>query len=488
MGQEAVNGILEGLKNAAQRYQFNQNLAVEQQRANSQKEQEQARIKQQQDELKQRTSEFNANHALAKAAADAYHLQVGNELARQAQQFGITPAGSSSGGAAPPSSGAPTPANPAMAGPPDVLNGLLRDGEFEMTSMLGGPPPPVSGNPGGMQSLSIPGLGENGGPLNVQYMSVADLAQRQAASAEIAAGPARKSEELKQQAETTRILATNKQAEEYNLKREALRVQGENWRNQQTLTNAYKVAMLPYGGALGQMPPEQRVALIQPSVDGMMNGDMSAKQVQTEFAAKGMAGLSTAVTNQFMSAGGIPPTDAQVKFKQGVQPIIDSLPLIQQYIQMLPPTSSWAGGKLAGISNALDTDLNAKMQEIDFNIATVAKTLGGDQGQRLQKALLAPAEGGYLPSKFKPTTANVANFNRLVDVVNSTVDTQLGSMPPAQRAHIKNLMKLTQISKLAATGKPVATPTSAAQPSQAPSTVHKYYDNQGNEVAAPMVH
>lgn len=75
MAQAEVDHIIEIMKNAAQKQLQQQQLKIEQQRADAATEFEKARIKQDQETLKQRKAEFDANFDLAKKAADVMHMQ-----------------------------------------------------------------------------------------------------------------------------------------------------------------------------------------------------------------------------------------------------------------------------------------------------------------------------------------------------------------------------------------------------------------------------
>jgi hypothetical protein len=277
------------------------------------------------------------------------------------------------------------------------------------------------------------------------------------------------------QAEETKRQATiNAQNQAAAIRLEQERQKGELQRTNIQSGTQLQIAKLPYA-IFNNMDPQTRAATVQPSIDALNNGDMSAAQVQKEFNEKGMAGAGTAVISAFMGAGGVPLTDKQIAFKQNVQPIVDVLPLIKQYIDMLPKTSSGFKGVITGLEHPdiLNPSLDALMKQIDFNIATVAKNLSGDQGQRLQKALLEPAAGGFLPSKFKATEFNVNNYNKLRDVLNSVIDTQLGSIPAAKRAAIKDRMGLNKIPRLGLDGSPVSTtPSTPTTPAPNASIIH----------------
>ena len=415
--------------------------------------------------LQQENQHFQASNDLANKIAQAQvaahklqSMQTVQQMGQAVQQGAPAPAGSST--------------VPAIS--------TLPNGEANAS--------PVNPANATSNMLQIPGVEGQ-----IQVATPQAYAQQQAGIKTIEQAPDIAKMQATQEAETKRQVAVTATTQAEETKRQAtinaqnqaaaIRLEQERQKGELQRTNIQsgtqlQIAKLPYA-IFNNMDPQTRAATVQPSIDALTNGDMSATQVQKEFNEKGMAGAGTAVISTFMGAGGVPPTDAQVKFKQSVQPVVDVLPLIKQYIDMLPKTSTGTKGFITGVTHPdiLNPQLDALMKQIDFNIATVAKNLSGDQGQRLQKALLEPAAGGFLPSKFKSTEYNVSNFNKLVDVVNSAIDTQLGSLPKAQRAAIKNSMGLDKIPRLGLDGSPVslnATP------------VHKYYDNQGNEVAAPV--
>lgn len=449
MGQEAIDGILRALAQGHQAYQHKQELILEKQRADAQTEAEQARIKQQQEELGQRKDEakeihkqWALQHELTKKAADLALQMHMTQLAKDYQATGVQPAGVNMSSAA---------------------SSLGPGGEANYT--------PTKPNQGDYQIMTLPGMGQGGSDVSMQVAKPEVAATRQANLQRILDQPKIEMEAAKQGAETTRQIEvetarareeTKRYLEQIKLtqdsenKRNTERINGENYRTKLETTSRETIANMPYQ-LFNNATPAERASLVDPSIEAMNNGTMSAKQVHDEFNSKGMQGGGMAVVGGFMKNGGIPPTDKQVTFNTNVKPIIDTLPLIQQYINMLPKTSNGLTSRLAGISNAdiINPELEALYKQIEFNIATVAKNLSGDQGQRLQKALLEPAQGGYLPNKYRPTTANISNFNKLVDVLNSAVDAVNGSMGPGQRAHIKNNLGLSNYGHLDLNGQPM---------------------------------
>lgn len=452
---DAVEQIIRGIQVGQRKQATDTELSQRQQQIDSEAESRKAQIEFHKKELENQTKFQEAQIAhqgaqldLAKKAANmemlknqqliAQHLMQGGEVPGDVK----TPVGSGTGGAA------FSPVNPSDA-----------------TSV----------------QHSIP-MGEGQAPMQMSLPTPEAFAKRQANLEEILAAPKRATEEAKQKSETERMLSqihatqteetlrqqiVARQAQEFETKREAMRIAGENYRNSVTSGTQMKIAQLPYQ-FFNNMDPQSRAAVVQPSVDAMNNGMMSASQVQKEFNEKGMQGGGMAVIGSFMKSGGVPPTDNQVKFNTSIKPVIDTLPLIQEYINELPKTGSGPAGLISGVTHpdVLNPKLDALYKQIEFNIATVAKNLSGDQGQRLQKALLEPAAGGFLPSKYKATSVNVSNFNKLMGVIESSIDSNNGSMPPQQRAHIKEVLGLTKISPLTNDGKPLSQPQPQPQQSK----------------------
>ena len=456
MAQDEVNSIAETMRSAAQRQLQAKQLAQEAQARADQLQLEKDKFN---EEVNQHSISNKAAKALLDANLAAHQaglLQASQQMGTTYQNTGVAPAGATF--------------SPAASSTPGGTPNFTPANSADATS----------------QVMQIPGMGAQ------TVLSPEQAAARQSNIDETLAAPKRKTEELKQGLETQRQVAvtTATQAEETKrqatinaqnqaaaIKLKKMEIEGENYRNSVSTATQLKIAQMPYA-IFNNMDPQTRTAIVQPSVDALNSGDMSATQVQKEFNEKGMAGAGTAVISAFMGSGGVPPTDKQVQFKQQIKPIIDSLPLIQQYINLLPKSISGPGGVMAGLTHPdmLNPQLEATMKQITFNIANVAKTIGGDAGQRLQKALLEPAEGGYLPSKYKSTAYNISNFNKLMDVVNSSIDSNLGSLPPAQRSHIKNDLGLTKIQ-----------PMGSATSPQTSGTIHKYYDAQGNEIPSGAV-
>jgi hypothetical protein len=435
MAQADVQLILEGLKQHTEKLFKEREQEQEQQRIENQRKAQETQAKLEQQRIDEEVKQHGIANKAAKALLDVQLAQHQQQIGQNYQQTGIAPSGTTM---------SPTASS-------------LPSGEANFT--------PANPQQATGQMLNVPGVG------SMQVASPEAAATRQANIADIAAGPSRKTETLKQGLETQRQvavtqatqaaetdrqvkLATSAQAAAQALKK--LEIEGENHRNAVTAGTQMKIAMLPYS-IFQNSDPAARTAMTQPSIDAMSNGDISAKQVRDQFNEKGLLGAGTAVVSSFMSSGGVPPTDKQVDFKKKVQPIIDAVPLIQEYIGLLPKTSGGLSGLASGMTHPdlLNPRLASIEKELEFNIAPVARTLGGDEGQRLQKALLGPAEGGYMPSKFKPTSYNVDNYNKFIKLLNSAVDSSLSSMPAGQRAHIKATMGLTKIPFLDQNGQPV---------------------------------
>ncbi len=457
MAQAEVNSIAETMRAAAQRQ-------LDAKRLQHEAEHQAAQLKLEQDKFKEEINQHSIANKSAKALLDAQLALHQTQQAQIGQQMGEAT-----------QKGAP-PVSPLM---PQASS--LSSGEPNYT------PANPSANP---QTSSTSLMAIPGTSLNVPVLSPEATATRQANIDETLAAPKRATEAAKQQAETDRILKTQSalQAAETDrfikqinttqaaeTEREKLRIAGENHRNAVTAATSRANALLPYSW-LQNMPPEQRSTIFKPYNEGMLSGDISGKQVHSDFAEKGMAGAGAGVISQFISAGGVVPTDKQVDFKKKIAPIIDAVPLIKQYIDLLPNTTNTTMGAIKatgfGLTHPLQFNQQLKSieQQIEFNIAPVARTLGGDEGQRLQKALLGPAEGGYMPSKSATKEANVANYNRFIDLINKVLDSQYAGMPAAQRAIVKSSLGLDKLSKLTPDGKPVKEVTQPIQ--NQPSATH----------------
>lgn len=431
MGQDAINNILEGLKIGHARRAEQARTELEQQRLQNERDSKEAEIKIRHDSLDEQKRQFDAAQKVISAKAALDSMQQKQEIAKGIMQGVPVP-----GATQQPQGG--TDQQPFSPIHPEDATSVLH------TLPTG-------------DTVSIP--------------TPQTQAKTAASVYEIANKPveaAKTRTELALQ-ESKNQEDRNKLTEEFG--RRQLDNANSLMRERETRASAEKIALannatqlqvakIAHAGLsniFGQSSPEQIKAMTDPVIQGMADGTMGYESIKKMFADKGMAGGDALVTASFMKNGMVPPSDKQVSFVQNVKPIVDSLPLIQQYINLLPKTTTGLGGVLAGITHPdiLNPELGALMKQIQFNIAPVAKQLGGDQGQRLQKALLEPAEGGYFPSKSKPTPANVSNFNKLVDILDSVVDSSLGSLTPDQRNHIKaNTLGLNKISKLNPDGSP----------------------------------
>ena len=439
---EIISNILAGLKQHQERVLGQQQLAQEQQHNVA----EQQARQQQLDIAKKGLEEEVKQHTIQNAAELAAHkfavAQATQQMAQTYQQTGAAPAGATiapAPGSAP--SGAPTIEN---------YNAALNSGQ---------------------QVMTIPGAGADGKDLQIPTISPQKATEISAAKAEALAGPARKTEEeklqIQQAEETKRQLLTGAQNAQFEKERLAMTIAGENERNRLTTSTQMAVAQLPYA-MFQQMDPKQRDGIVSNYTNALYGGSMSAKDVLGDTNTKGLTGAAGAILLNFAKEGGVPLNDKQIAYFQNIKPAIDQVPNIAAYIQALPKTTGKGAALFSGMKNMelLNPNLEAQKDTIHSQIANVAKSIGGDAGQRLQRALLAPAEGGYLPNKYDPTSANVLRYNAFIDEINKIVDLQLGNVPPEQRAFIKaNTLGMGNLKKL----NPDATPFDLKQQSTAPA-------------------
>jgi hypothetical protein len=445
MAERELQGILEGLRNYSQVLQSQRQQALEAQQMANERE---ARQKQLDIESKRLDQEHNYQQAqldLAQKAAALKNLADKQQLTLNYQQTGALPAGSTvqqsstqqarfTGGGF--TGGQQLPAEPERQ---DINfndeNGRLIAQAQNVLSPQGAAQ---------LQAereflLEKPKLDYMMAQQNAQFVRQAQL------------------EGLKRQGEFNQAVKIHGMDIASELQRNRDTIAGENARNAAEINSREKIAMLPYN-MFNNMNPEQKNNLLQPIVSGMYDGTMSMKDAMAEFGKSNVApAAANAILGQFtqLTGGGMIPSDKQVETIKNLQPIVDMLPKIQAYIQSLPVTNNWAAGKLNAITqnDFMNPERAMQMAQLEQPVAIVARNLGGDEGQRLQKALLEPAEGGYLPRKTDPTKVNVERFNNFLDLAKNSYMKALGPMPMGQKMNIMNKSGLNNISKLGPDGK-----------------------------------
>lgn len=478
MADVAVDKILEIMKNRQAGQLTQQQQAIEQER-NAQLAEQARNQLEESHRVNTATIAHNAAQLqLQQKSADLNKLLTMQQIGQNIQQ------------------GAPVPAGSQVTPQDTGTGGGVGPGTFKIGSQ-----PTVTSPAGGGQSstslyndVTLP-TGEKlaGLPTQETYASKQANVQRilNQPGAEVEANKIRLETErqaqiaqITQDAMTTRQLLTEGQQQTAAANLEKIRQAGENARNQVTQGTLMSIAKMNSPMYMfNSIDPEAKKAMTQPSIQAMYDGNMSVDQVQKEFAAKGLTGGGLFTTGQFMANGGVPPSEKQVEFKKSMDPVIQSLGLIRKYISMLPDAESTLGGSakahilgLTTNSAIVNPDLDALYKQIEFNIATVAKNVGGDAGQRLQQALLAPAAGGFMPNKYIPKPANVSTYNRFVGVINNLFDSNFANMPAGQKANIKNNAGLTNQPLLAPNGKPISGGT---------STIHFKDSSSGKEWDIP---
>jgi len=420
MAQQDVQNILQGLALGQRAHETQIQNLLENARLKQSGDIAQNELIQRQAQLAQAHAEFSqdlelrrAQQNLAEQASKNMLQRSQYEMAQTAAQTGINPPGTTSqpaiaaGGSSVPNA---TPVNPQQA-TSNIIN-----------------------FPGG-SSVTVPS------PLG--------LAQQTASVARITGAPAEEAKiresEAAQKAETQRQTTLENIRQAGELAKTHVMESAANQREAMSNASAQKIATMPYlpfGGTVTD--PTEIYQRVKPDLDNLYAGNTTIQQLQKDYNEKGMQGTAGAVVSTFKASGGVSLNDQQLKFKQALAPIVQVIPQVANYIRALPVTTNKLGSTVAGIQNngILNPDLEAKFDNIKLQLTTFAKTIGGDEGQRLQKALLEPAEAGLLPQKGDPTSANIIRYNNLIDTLDNLVDKKLGNVPVAQREAIKKDMGL----------------------------------------------
>ena len=466
LGQEIIGNILEGLKIADSRKARQGELAeaqkrtqIESERAQAERQFREAQVQQQKDSLAEQKRQFDLN---LKAAQALHNAQINEKL----QSIGTTYAQT---GVAPPDT--------------QVVPSA--------TSAQGGSYTPTNPQQATQQTLVMPGGQQISVPTPQAYAQrQADL-KRAMLAPEVEARLKEQSsehgfrlEEQKQQQAAAKELADlNKswQLEIAKMQRDS----AEGVARMHDATQRF-VATLPYrwfqdsGLSVGQTSD-----ILKPYVEGVYTGTISPKDLKADFAAKGLGGADAAVMSAVMKAGGVPLNDKQVatvnslsifpEIVKGIDTLIDSLPKTEG---MKAGSSVNAGMK--GLMTFGDKNISVAQQSLESQIGRVALIVGGDQGQRLQKALLTSSEGGYMPSRFEPTDANIKRRNNFVSIVNSILkDSALRGIPETQQNAILTKAGLANLA-------PRPYMSTQAQPATSSHFVYQRDPKTGKLVQVPV--
>lgn len=419
-GTEIIQNILHGLQIADARKARQATLAIEQQRANTESEAAKARAQEAKDRLAEELRQHNLAHDIAQQTLNLNkklgEAQISGEMQKIGESVantGVVPAGATlSPAATSPQGGNYTPINPQAA--------------TSQTLVM----------PGGQQ-LSIP-----------TPQGMADVKRTlmqpeiEASKAKIGQEQAARLAEIKEQGEQARLTAESQKSWQMEIAR-MQRDSAESIAKAHDATLRF-TAQLPYsffaqtGLSVGQVGD-----LLKPYVEGMYNGSISPQDLKADFAAKGMAGADAAVMGAVTKAGGVPlnPKQVQTINSFGIFPQI--IKNIDDLIDALPKTpgmsqSSHAQAALKGLTTLGDQNISVLKANLESQIGRVALVVGGDQGQRLQKALLSSSEEGYQPSRLMSTDANIKRRNNFVETVKNILDTQLRGVPDKQKQAILN--------------------------------------------------
>jgi len=422
MAQDAVNAILEGLKTHQAKVLQQTQLAIEKQRADAQTEAEQARIQQQQDQLEQAKKEFDANHELAKKAADLMHLQVMNKFGQQYQETGIAPPGASFQPTVQGSGGPASPVNPAAA-----------------TSQL----------------MSIPGVGD------MQVATPEANATRQAGLQRITGAPAEEAktreEQAKQVAETVRQVALKREdldrlnaSKQYDREVRKEQMDAEMARLKYTQDQENYRARLKNQGDQTDLSPYMAQAL---------NGEMTQEDIK-KLPLKPVDQMK--IINGVVAPGGKVINNSTKQNLQDMSTISTAIPQIDQTLQLLKNNPVQV--RLPG-TDAFK-QYNQSIQQLELILPQVARVIAGDKG-RLTNQQMELANGGFIPSKNplkSDLKSNIKNREDFVNLMKDILNNHLTGMSPEHKALLKQNFGIKPLGAFGAASETQGPPQGVSDP------------------------
>ena len=446
MGQEQVNGIIQGLIAGQQRRRDAILATQNQQRLDQDNTNRQAEIQNQKDRLAQEAKQFDITTKAAQAMHKLTMLQEEQRVTGNLQQGMQVPGDTKISETAPNENG-------------DIF-----------------------------ETHQIPGIeDQNGKPIPITIPSRETFLRQEAQKAKALATPEHefKEEEIRhtaenalnlegarttaQQQNTAQIIAAeNQRAKEAQL--------AESQRAGQQRATQIRVAQIGQG-----MDPETGALAVpaEPYIQQAHNGQLSQEKLKALGLPKG---THNAVLAGIQQGGDVLPTDAELGSVQTYSPVPQLVGAIDNYNKLL--TSS-PMAKLK--SNIPGTDeykaanaIQGQIQALTPGLSRLESEKGKLSNTQIQMAHdLADPNNSVLSGD---PVQNIKKRNALLQLANTGLDANLSRLPPGQAAILKQKTGVTNIPLLdEKTGQPVGGQPTTAQP----AATHLYFDSKGNPVQQP---
>lgn len=324
-------------------------------------------------------------------------------------------------------------------------------------------------------------FGEPGKPSTIELPSEETSAKQAAGLERITSAP---KEEAK-----TREIEAGKQADflrsqmmkAYDDQRAAENKAAEDLRNKATRESAERIAvgnnratveaarLRAAAGGANALPSIDITPYVNDALTGNLSRDEILKMQNKAFNKQDAQSIIEAV----IKSGARVLTDKQKSTISDFQPVVDVLPKLKQYNEVLKANP--IQGRIP-LSDAYKT-LTRLDGEIEMAMPNVARILEGEKG-KLSNQQIQYSKGGFVPSR-SPAGTDVKQNDLLIhdfeDMVHKQFDAKMGGLPEGQKALIKQKLRLLDNGQQ-------ATPQ---QIPQAPQVLHWQRDQSGKLVQIP---
>ena len=154
-----------------------------------------------------------------------------------------------------------------------------------------------------------------------------------------------------------------------------------------------------------------------------------------------------------------------------------AIKLMDQIIANQPQTHNKISSNIAGAFSSLDQNVTGPQEELNGRLSLIARGFAKEKGNLSNQDIERVKK--MLPDRFQPVESNIKKRNDYLTEIGRTIDAKMANLPKAQREIIKKKVGLYDYSLSGG-------PASTQQAAPAGGPVHKYYDANGNEVAAPV--
>lgn len=389
MGQEQVNAVLQSLMFRRQEAD-KARTQTEDERANQSKEQiERDRIQQAKDQISEQKRQFDLTHKLTQAAQHVALLKQEQDLIGNISEGQTVP------------------------GDSEISRRQVQNGD-DIDEYV---------------THKLPLQDESGNNLQVELPSPETYARMQAKRnlaiklPELSAAHDYKMGEIK--ATKDADFDKMKQQKLDDADKARLHEEAETGRNDATNKARIAVAQINHATGLADFDPE-------PWINGITNGDYTTDDVKKSLPKA----QATAILNS-AAQGKIRPLDSKQKdFLANIKGTADTLGKMDQFLQLLPDSSSKVGGIFTGLTSTLSPELTNLENEMAGRSTVIARQIAQDKGN-IPVKLLDRAVSGYIPSRFDPKQNAIKKRDDFAKDLDSMIESHLGTLSPQQRILIK---------------------------------------------------